>query len=167
MRWVAISGSWRKTNENVRRDVEETVKNELRNGNGIVTGGALGVDYFATNAVIEEGAFERLRIYLPIPLEDFCVHYRKRAEEGVITNEQAESVISQLELVDKMNAESIIDGLYAEADTESYYARNKSIAENCDILYAFQVNESRGTQNAIDKATALGKEIRMKKYEIR
>ncbi|MGH7202881.1 MAG: hypothetical protein ACREHC_00370 [Candidatus Levyibacteriota bacterium] len=49
MKWVGISGSWRITNKPVETDVRKAVGTILASNNGIVTGGALGVDYFATS----------------------------------------------------------------------------------------------------------------------
>ena len=48
MQWTAISGSWRKHNAQVLADVRSAVAAILDDDGGIVTGGALGVDYFAT-----------------------------------------------------------------------------------------------------------------------
>ena len=168
MKWYAISGSWRIINNKVKKDLEEIVKGIILKGNGIITGGALGVDYIATQVVLDYGNVKKqLKIYLPIKLEDFCMHYFKRADEGVITKEQAEQITKQLKEVKRISPKSIFDDTnYNKANIESYYARNTSIIENCDELYAFQVNESKGTQDAINKAKKLGKKATMKKYAI-
>ena len=44
--------------------------------------------------------------------------------------------------------------------TEAYYARNKKIAEECDVLVAF-VDSSRkgGTENTIKYASDFGKKV--------
>ena len=44
------------------------------------------------------------------------------------------------------------------------FIRNRKIVENCDVLFAFQVNKSRGTQHSIDLARELKKEVYV--YEI-
>lgn len=168
MKWVAISGSWRKTNQKLKEDVQKVVREIIKKGDGIITGGALGVDYYATEVVLEFGKVkEQLKVYLPIPIEDFCNHYYKRAKEGVITKEQAEMIVKQLKKVFKINKNIIFDNFgYTKANIESYYARNTKIVENCDIFYAFQVNDSKGTQDAINKARKLGKKVFVKKYKI-
>ena len=56
---------------------------------------------------------------------------------------------------------------WKEANKESYYGRNTFIVEECDELYAFQVNDSKGTQDAIDKAKTLRKPTHVKKYYIK
>ncbi|MCD4760247.1 hypothetical protein K8R33_05175 [archaeon] len=168
MKWYAISGSWRITNDEVKRDVERTVEKIILAGDGIITGGALGIDYFATNVVLKKGDSRRqLKLYLPIKLENLCKHFFKRAEEGVITREQAEMVTSQWREVERICGDCISDEWgYTEANIESYYGRNTRIVEDCDVLYAFHVNDSKGTQDAIDKAKELGKEARVKKYYV-
>lgn len=168
MRWYAISGSWRRTDERVEKDVEEAVYNIVSNGDGILTGGALGVDYLATNMVLEKGDVKnQLRVYLPVDLETYKKHFLKRKREGVINSEQAEKIIGQLGEVYSKCPNCILDKTnYLEVSKESYHARNTSIVEDCDEIYAFQVNESRGTEDAIDKARKLGKPIHVKKYTI-
>ncbi|MBU2235814.1 hypothetical protein KKA01_02005, partial [Patescibacteria group bacterium] len=47
--WFGISGSWRKTNEEVEESVREAVRKILSRGGCIVSGGALNVDFFATD----------------------------------------------------------------------------------------------------------------------
>jgi len=94
MKWIAISGSWRKTNEQVESDVRKVVREIITSGNGIVSGGALGVDYIAIDeALILNPSATQIRIYLPTTLQIYSAHYRKRAEEGVITSTQAEMLI--------------------------------------------------------------------------
>ncbi len=168
MSWYAISGSWRTINDKVKRDVERTVEKIILAGDGIINGGALGVDYIATDVVLRKGnPRTQLRLYLPIRLEDLCKHFFKRAEEGVITKKQAARVTSQWEEVARICRDCIYDNLgFSKANIESYYARNTKIVEDCDGLYAFQVNDSKGTKDAIDKAKRLGKEVHVKKYYI-
>lgn len=167
MKWYAISGSWRTTNEQVRHDVEEMVLEIIARGDGIVTGGALGVDFIATETALKKGAVEQIKIYLPIKLEDFCRHYQTRAREGVISEEQSCMITEQLQTVCRLNRQSVLDSTdYTQANVESYYARNLSVVRDSDGLFAFQVNDSQGTQDAIDKARSLGKEVTVKKYSI-
>jgi len=39
------------------------------------------------------------------------------------------------------------------------FLRNIKIVDNCDILFAFQVNKSKGTQHSIDLARKMGKDV--------
>jgi len=47
---------------------------------------------------------------------------------------------------------------------KTYYARNTEIVKESDELLAFQVDDSGGVQDAIDKAIRLGKKVTLKKY---
>jgi predicted Rossmann fold nucleotide-binding protein DprA/Smf involved in DNA uptake len=52
MKWIAIAGTWQSTNEQVEADVRKEVAEIIKSGNGIVTSGALGVDFFATDEAL-------------------------------------------------------------------------------------------------------------------
>ena len=51
--WFGISGSWKKTNEEVEKGVRKAVRKIIERGDGIVSGGALNVDYFATHEALK------------------------------------------------------------------------------------------------------------------
>lgn len=166
MKWYAISGSWRTIDEKVKEDVEKIVKEIISNNNGILTGGALGVDYIATQTILDLGdPKKQIKLYLPIHLEKFCEHYLKRAEQEIITEEQAKRVIHQLKTVKKICPDCIFDNWgFTKANKKSYYHRNTKIVQNCNGLYAFQINNDEGTQDAVDKAKKMKKPVYLKKY---
>lgn len=167
MRWNAISGSWRRTSPEVEHDVRASVANVMAIGDGIVTGGALGVDYIATDeALIHNPDAKRIKIFLPTTLEIYAAHYRKRAVEGVITEEQAEALIGLLTNVQTSNSESVIEMEHTVLNEETYYDRNTQVVENADRLLAFQVNKSGGVQDTVDKARKLGLDVILKQYSI-
>ena len=168
MRFYAISGSWRAIDEAVEKDVKEAVENIIKRWDWIITWGALWVDYIATQSVLSLwNPKKQLKIYLPISLEKFCEHYHKRAVEWIITQEQADMITLQLKKISEISSERINDETpYTEASVESYYARNTVIIKECDELYAFQVNDSQWTQDAINKAIELWKPVIVKKYSI-
>jgi len=167
MIWNAISGSWRKTSPEVERDVRQAVAGVMKSGDGIVTGGALGVDFIATDeALIHNQAADRIKIILPSTLEIYAAHYRNRANEGVITHEQAEALINLLGSVQQQRTQSLIEMGYTELNEASYYARNTQVVKASDRLLAFQVNGSGGVQDTVDKARRLGLEIVLKQYTI-
>lgn len=94
MKWIGISGTWQLTSSEVEQDVQSKVRQIIERGDGIITGGALGVDSFAMDEVIHLGyTSSRIKICLPVTFPLYKNHYRKRAEEGVITVEQAENLI--------------------------------------------------------------------------
>ena len=73
MKWTAIcsatqanAGSWRHTNFDIENQVREEVRSLLTIGNGIVSGGALGVDFFATDeALLADVNASQLKIIIP------------------------------------------------------------------------------------------------------
>ncbi len=166
MIWLGVTGSWRKSCPELEQDLKYEVNNALSGGKGIIAGGALGVDFAATALALNyapDGS--RLRVFLPTTLDIYARHYRKRAQEGVITNEQAENLITQLEIVDKLDSLTT-NSNETEVNETTYYLRNNKIAKACDEILAFQVNQSSGTQNTITKARQLGKPVSVFNYRV-
>ncbi len=168
MKYIAISGSWRKMNSQLEKDVRDHVREIISRGDGIVSGGALNVDYIATDEALKlDPSAKRIKIFLPATLEIFSAHYRKRAREGVITKEQAESLIAQLNKVGQLNPSSIIENKNNKVlDKETYYERNSAVIEAADELIAFHVNKSLGTKDAIEKAHKKGIPVKTFSYTI-
>ncbi|HWQ60255.1 MAG TPA: hypothetical protein VN420_03860 [Candidatus Fimivivens sp.] len=168
MKWIGITGSWRATNETVESDVRTAVRTIVRRGDGIVTGGALNVDYFATDEALKiDPSGVSIKVCLPVALERYSAHYFKRAEEGVITVQQAEALITQLKELKSVNPDAILENRRNEiVDTNTYYERNSRVVELSDELLAFQVNGSQGVQDTIDKALSQGKTVGIREYVI-
>jgi 23S rRNA pseudoU1915 N3-methylase RlmH len=166
--WFGISGSWRNTSEQVEKDVRETTSTILRRGHGIVSGGALNVDYFATDEALRiNPTADKIRIYLPVTLKLYLAHYRKRAKEGVITSKQAENLGSQLENLQKTNYKALIcNPRNKEVNSETYFERNTKIVDASDAILAFQVNGSEGVEDTCKKALQQKKPICLHRYKI-
>jgi len=168
LKWFGISGSWRATNALVEKDVRDSVRKIVLDGNGIVTGGALNVDYQATDEVLRQNLPVQLKIFLPTTLPIFSEHYRRRAKEGLITEKQAEDLISQLLTVKRLNPESLIENQSNKVlNQETYYERNSEVVNASDELVAFQVNDSQGVQDTIDKARVKGIPVKLFSYQIK
>ncbi len=168
MKWIGISGSWRKTNKHVEADVRTVVREIIERGDGIVSGGASGVDYIATDEALKfNPSAKQIKIYFPTTLHIYSAHYRKRASEKVIIIDQAEMLISQLEKLVKTNKKSLIENRDNKVvNTETYYQRNMEVVKASDEFVAFCVNESAGTQNAVKKAKEKGILVRKFEYVI-
>lgn len=167
MKWVAIAGSWKISADGLEQDVRSAVKDIMSQGYGVVSGGALGVDYVATEeALANDPSAKRIKIFIPTTLDIFSVHYRNRAREGVITEEQAEGLIAQLQNIKEKNPASVIEGADLVLDKTTYFNRITKIVEAADELYAFQVNKSEGTQDTIDKARRKGIPVKVFSYEV-
>lgn len=160
---VAISGSWKNAYSQVERDVRKTVASAIERGDGIVTGGALGVDSIATDEVLK-GDFDpdQLEVILPTSLQTYSAHYRQRAEEGVIPSSVAETLIAQLEEVRARG--TLVEMANTAVNQESYFARNTAVLEAAHELAAFHVNGSPGTQDTIEKARLRGMEVAVQEY---
>ncbi len=166
--WFGISGSWRKTNEEVEESVREAVRKIIERGDGIVSGGALNVDYFATDEALKlNPTADRIKVFLPVVLDLYAAHYRKRAAEGVITFEQAEDLIAQLESLRAANQDALTGNPQNTiVDPKTYFERNTDIVNASDALVAFQVNESEGVGDTVKKAIGQGKPICLQRFTI-
>ncbi len=167
-KWIGISGSWAITTSEVESDVRKVIREVIKTGGGIVTGGALNVDSFATDEVIRlDPMCKRLKIFLPATLKLYSAHYRKRAKEGVITEKQAEDLIAQLEYVKNVNPKAIIENTENKiVEKATYFERNTKVVEASDELYAFHVEESMGggTLDTTQKARKKGIPVRAFNY---
>lgn len=169
MKWYGITGSWRKTSSEIEVDVRNHVREIIDQGDGIVTGGALNVDWFATDeAMLYDCTAQRIKVCLPVTLERYLQHYRIRANEGIITFEQVESLSAQLNQLKAINPEALIEHpTNTEVNERTYFERNSLVVELVDVMVGFQVNDSAGVQDTLDKAAARDKKILLKKYNIK
>ena len=168
MKWIAIAGTWKSINNQVENDVRSSVRELAAHGDGIVTGRALGVDRIATDEMVKvDPQASSIKIFLPCTLARYKEHYCKRAVEGIITLEEAENLITQLETVYTANKLAIIENVdTVTIDREAYFSRITLIVAAADELYAFQVNKSDGTQDTINKAEKKGIPVTLFSYTI-
>ncbi len=166
--WFGISGSWRKTSPEIEVGVRNAVRKIIERGDGIVSGGALNVDWFATDEALKlDPEARHIKIFLPVVLELYTAHYRKRATEGVITSEQAESLVTQLETLRKANPEALIENKdNTVIDPKTYFERNTEVVNASDALVGFQVNASEGVGDTVEKALGQNKPVFLEKHII-
>lgn len=50
-------------------------------------------------------------------------------------------------------------------DVQDYHKRNRKIAEYCDVVFAFQYNNSKGTQSTVDKCREVGTPVFVYEYK--
>jgi hypothetical protein len=153
--WVGVSGSWRYALPELREAVRKEVAAALAAGKGIVTGGALGTDYWATEIALSIDP-ARLKVILPTSLVTYAAHYRRRATEGIISAHQADDLIRQLEAVAQAGGLMEHPERPQIVNITTYYLRNQDIVDAADELLAFQVNTSAGTQDTVEKAKMKG-----------
>ena len=165
MRWIAISGSWRFESSELDKDLSHAIDKIIKNGDGIVSGGALGVDYKATAKMMAANNWQkRIKIIIPTSLEIYKDHYYKRADEGVITKQQATDLIDQLVAI--KTAGCLTELKYHKPEKRTYYARNREIIKSADELWAFQINDSLGVQDAVSHAREFGTKVKIWEYQV-
>jgi len=177
-KWVGISGSWRTINKEIVNDTSYIVRYLMNKGVGILTGGALGVDFIAAEIILKEGDPKRqLRIVLPIDRHTYLDYYDRMALGKYISHSQAESLLSQLKYVNNEFKEIIFDDSHfyeeeflkienEEYRKKSYRFRNFLVGYGCDCLVALCVNESNGVLNMVNKMNSIGKDFMLTFYEI-
>lgn len=167
MKWIAIAGSWRQTNKKVEADVRKAVKRIIKNGDGIVSGGALGVDYFALDeAMKNDKKCQKIKIFLPAALKTYLNHLQKRAKEKIISFKQYQAIKEQLKQLKKINPSALKENKkIKKIEKKAYYNRIKKLIKRADSLIAFWVNKSQGTAYTILQAKL--KKIPIKIYSYR
>src|SRR3990167_8606341 len=138
-RWIGIAGSWRKTNNQVETDELLKLNPEA----------------------------DLIKIFLPVTLDKYIAHYKNRAKECVINDNQFNNLSNQLNKIKSINPQAIIENkVNTEVNKETYYERNTKIVNQSDELIAFHVNESKGVQDSIDKAKEKNIPVKIYKYTI-
>lgn len=168
MKWIIFTGTWQLTNEEVERDVRQEVRNVLEGGDAIITGGALGVDWFALDEAMRcDSSCERILVIIPTKLEIFTEYLKQPRLQGKISMEDFEKVTNALKTLKEKRKESLFEMDFTDNTRMEYFARNQLEVDRGDAVYAFQVNDSQGTQDTIDKAIIKGIPILLhKKYSL-
>jgi len=175
MKWIGISGGWRKTNQEIENKVRNTVREIMQRGDGIVSGGALGVDSIALDEALKNDLkAERIKIFIPTTLEKYAEHYRKHTRLKNITSEQAENLINQLKRLKQTNPQALIENpdtnFTEETKRTMYYERNSKVVDASDELVAFRVrtkaSEGLGTADTAEKAKKKGIPVKIFSYDL-
>jgi hypothetical protein len=168
MKWYLFTGTWRLTSPEVENDVRAAVREVISRGDGIVTGGATGVDYFALNELSKiDGDFRMVKVFIPALLPVYIQDYRDNWQQLPITTDAIDALETILYDIKKKNPGALVESPMTEITQEDYNARHDDEVKHSDMVYAFQVNNSTGTQDTIDKAKKAGLSIAFhKKYTI-
>lgn len=169
MKWILFTGTWRLTNGEVEHDVRKAARETIEQGNGIVTGGATGVDYFAMDEAVKlDPSCKTLRVIIPTHLENYVKDYQTNWCQAPITMEAIADLEKLLIYIRDTNPESLMEMPNDGHITQDHYndRHDEEVAISHEV-YAFQVNNSTGTQDTIDKAAKAGLPITLhKKYTI-
>ena len=170
MKWVIFTGTWRLTNKELENDVRLAARQVFERGDGLVTGGATGADFFALDEFIKLNPLcNRIRVFIPAHLDHFIADYRKNWKHSPITDVDIDNIATILKSIKERNPASVFEvrkdkGDISQAD---YDLRHNEEVTFSDEVFAFQVNDSSGTQDTIDKAKEAGLPITLhKKYSI-
>lgn len=170
MKWIIFTGTWRLTNKEVEQDVRVAARQVFESGDGLLTGGATGVDYFAMDEFVKLNPdCTRIRVFIPARLEHFIFDYRKNWKHDPITDADIDNLEYILKIIKERNPSALFEVKKDTGDiTQAEYdLRHNEEVTFSDEVYAFQVNNSTGTQDTIDKAAKSGLPITLhKKYTI-
>ena len=170
MKWIIFSGTWRLTDSKIEQDVRQATREVVTRGDGIVTGGATGVDYFCMDEYLKmDPECKRIRIFIPAKLKHFINDYRKNWCHNPVSQEDIDKIEKVLLKIQEANPAALFEVKKESGDITQYdyNMRHDEEVTFSDEVYAFQVNDSYGTQDTIDKAVHSGLKISLhKKYKI-
>ena len=168
MKWAVFTGTWKIINKEVENDVRQSVREVLERGDGLITGGATGVDYFAMHEALSiEPNATHLRVIIPAQLEDYINDYYTNWSQEPLIKKDIDDMASLLRKLKEINPSSLLEMPYKIINQDHYDLRDEQEVLYGNEVYAFQVNESAGTQHTIDHAIKMGLPITLhKKYTI-
>ncbi len=108
-----------------------------------------------------------LKIIIPAYLEDYITDYHTNWCKKPITTQDIDILALFPRKFKAFKSEHLIEMPYQIITQEEYLLRDTEEVKNSNEVYAFQVNNSVGTQDTIDKARKSGLPISIhKKYSI-
>lgn len=164
MKWIIFTGTWRLTNKRIESDVREAVREVLERGDGVLTGGATGVDYFAMDEAMRIApACTHLRIIIPAQLESYIDDYHAHWCQAPVSRDDIDKLAKLLRKVRDINPASLLEMDHHVITQEHYDLRHAQEVLYGHEVYAFHVNKSPGTQDTINKALDAGLPISLYK----
>lgn len=165
IKWIGIVGARRVKTPQVEKDVRENVKKIMLEGNGIVSGGAWGVDYFAADEALKyDPTGQTIKVIIPSNLTTYHEYFNHQAEKGRITQDQINLLMSQLHEIKSRHAPSLIEMDNDSVYRKTFYARNTQVVIAADEIQAYQASGSQGTMNVVHKAQMMQKPLRVFDY---
>ena len=112
----------------------------------------------------------KLRVFIPAEVDYYIKDYNKNWCQKPITKEDIENLENVLLKIQEISPASLLEIKHDGGDiTQDHYnaRHNQEIIFSADEVYAFQVNNSTGTGDTINKARASGLPITLhKQYTI-
>lgn len=118
MKWIVFTGTWQVTNKEVEDDVRDATRNVINSGNGIITGGATGVDFFCMDEVYKLNKLELLRVILPVKMDYYIEHYHEAYEKCRIDLKACNDLCDLLQNIKKQSPVSVLEMHYTTLTSE-------------------------------------------------
>ncbi len=165
MKRVAILGSWKSIQIDIADDVRKFTRHIIQRGDSIMTGGGPGVEYIVTDEVLKEDTTaEHLEIILAAPFEIYKSHILRSALRNVITKEESDSLIRQLQGIRLKNKTVIKAMNVKEFNNDALTIRNKAVADIADEIIIFQIDDSADVESAIESARKREIPVKVMRY---
>ncbi len=170
MKWILFTGTWKLTNKEVAVDVRKAARDVIARGDGVITGGGGG----NRSRLLCYGEFLKLnpiathlRVIIPARLESYIHDYYTNWCHDPITKEDINSFASILIKLKQVNPTALLEMPCKTITQDHYNLRHYQEVMYSDEVHAFQVNNSTGTQDTINKAAEVGVPTTLhKKYSI-
>lgn len=146
MKWILFTGTWHLCTPEITKDVRAKAHEVLERGDGIVTGGATGVDYEAMMEALDfDPAGSRLQVCLPTNIENYSRDYHHNWIKDYVTPEVVDALIECLYKLEEACPEHVHALPYdAEISQDHYDERHGVEVRLADEVYAFHANGSHG-----------------------
>lgn len=163
MKWQCFSGSWRETNPAMRQLIADRVAAAMLAGDGIVSGGAAGVDYWTLHEALRRDVdATHVKIFIPGTPERYFAHLFDETSHGqYVTAAEVVPLVAQLRELQRRNPRALIsDARELVIDHDAYWRRDSAEIAAADALVAFpartEFGVGLGTWDTIAKARRKG-----------
>lgn len=153
MKRVAILGTWKSIQTDIADDVSQFTRQVIQRGDRIMTGGSPGVEFIVIQETLKwDSLAEKLEVVLPAPLDIYKSHIMKSAVRNVITKEESDDLIRQLQGLRLKNKTTLKAMKTKEFSNDALMARNQAVADIVDEMIVFQINDSSDVEAGIERA---------------
>lgn len=165
MKRVAILGTWKSIQTDIADDVSQFTRQVIQRGDRIMTGGSPGVEFIVIQETLKwDSLAEKLEVVLPAPLDIYKSHIMKSAVRNVITKEESDDLIRQLQGLRLKNKTTLKAMKTKEFSNDALMARNQAVADIVDEMIVFQINDSSDVEAGIERARKREIPIRIMHY---
>lgn len=165
MKRIGVLGTWKSIKSDIADDVGQFTRQIVQRGDKIMTGGSAGVDFIVADEALKwDMMADNLEVVLPVPFEIYKSHVLKSAVRNVITKEEADALVRQLQSLRLKSKTALKAMKVKEFDNDALRMRNSAIAATVDELIVFQINDSSDVEAAIIQARKREIPVRIMHY---